>query len=74
MVYKSFLETKYSDTYFPNENIIRFLSNESSLIISFSQYAWSQFINEYTAQNGEVTLYGPLYALLIELAIKANAG
>ena len=66
----------YFDTFNPYEIISYFLPNETnySTIIPFFCYTYPPFIFGTPDENEVVQVYGPLYAILKELAIKANAG
>jgi hypothetical protein len=66
----------YFDTFDPYQIISNFLPNETnySTIIPFFCYPYPPFIFGSPDQNQVARVYGPLYAILKELAIKANAG
>jgi hypothetical protein len=66
----------YSDTFDPYQIISNFLPNKTnySTIIPFICYTYPPVIFGTPDENETIQVYGPLYAILKELAIKANAG
>ena len=65
----------YPDTFNPYDIISYFLPNETnySTIIPFFCYTYPPFIFGTPDEDETARVYGPLYAILKELAIKANA-
>ncbi len=76
MVHRLF-DRIYSDFFVPNQILTKFLNNQTSFssLIPFTYYNWPPFIwQNHNQTSDQIKIAGPLYALLKEFAVKANAG